>query len=154
DGSFVDGAFEQFPVGPHDDHHLRTLSGGNSNGITLKVPQLRTLYGKTGFDMQGTDNTGGFGYLHDGRIDTLARGVSEPIFVPRNDAEVADGVSFLLFLAGSDLPGGDPPDPQHLPGVASNDPHAAVGLSTTLVDGKHPRPEQPPLISTAITLAD
>jgi YVTN family beta-propeller protein len=47
----------------------------------FKVPQLRNMYQKTGFDKTpGAASTGGFGFLHDGTIATLFEFLSSPLF--------------------------------------------------------------------------
>ena len=37
----------------------------------MKVPQLRNMYEKTGFDQTSMSNNRGFGYTHDGAVDSL-----------------------------------------------------------------------------------
>ncbi len=38
---------------------------------SMKIPQLRNMYEKTGFDLGSSNNNRGFGFTHDGAIDTL-----------------------------------------------------------------------------------
>ena len=38
---------------------------------SMKIPQLRNLYEKTGFDSGSSNNNRGFGFIHDGSVDTL-----------------------------------------------------------------------------------
>ncbi len=47
----------------------------------IKVPQLRNMYKKTGFaDVPGAINTRGFGFTHDGGIDSLFDFLLAPVF--------------------------------------------------------------------------
>ena len=41
----------------------------------MKIPQLRNMYEKTGFDHASQRNTRGFGFAHDGSDATLANNV-------------------------------------------------------------------------------
>ena len=77
----------------------------------MKVPQLRNLYDKVGFDLTQTSNRAGFGFLHDGSVDSLARFVSEPLFTVASDQDVADLVAFLLAFSGGGSPVGDARQP-------------------------------------------
>src|SRR4029450_11300180 len=95
----------------------------------------------------------GFGFLHNGSIDSLSRFVSEPGFQLVSLQEVSDLIAFLLSFSGSDLPAqaGHPLEPA---GPTSQDTHAAVGKQTTLVDASNPAPGQRDLISSMLSLAD
>jgi hypothetical protein len=68
----------------------------------VKVPQLRNLYTKTGMnDATGAFAKRGFGYLHDGSIDSLAQVLRRPEFdfgaVPASaDANRQDLVAYLM----------------------------------------------------------
>ncbi|MEM7388067.1 MAG: hypothetical protein AAF514_24290, partial [Verrucomicrobiota bacterium] len=61
---------------------------------------LRNLHEKTGFDATSGRSMSGFGYTHDGGVDTLARFVSQKAFRVKSDREVADLTAFLLSFAG------------------------------------------------------
>jgi len=65
----------------------------------LKVPQLRNQYKKTGFrDVPGWINKRGFGYTHDGSVDSLVTFLHAPQFLlggPTGDATRADLEAFL-----------------------------------------------------------
>jgi hypothetical protein len=105
---------------------------------SVKVPQLRNLYDKTGFDHSSMSNNRGFGFIHDGSIDTLQE--------------------FLNFR-GFTFPSGPTGDQQRLDMEAylfafSRTTHAAVGVQTTLIDGANPAPGQLTLINNMITEAD
>ncbi len=158
DGVFIDlGNGPQFvplPVGPNGEHHITVVSSDGSTNRTIKIPHLRNQYEKTGFDTTQLVNTSGFGFLHDGSVDSIARFISLPAFSVVDDQEVADLVAFMLAFGGSDLPEGDPNDISEPPGVASQDTHAAVGWQTTLADFANPLAGQLALIADMIALAD
>ncbi|HND56367.1 MAG TPA: hypothetical protein PLV92_28310, partial [Pirellulaceae bacterium] len=138
DSRLVGVAFQSFPVGPNGERHHALVSRDGSTNVTMKIPQIRNAYLKTGFDTTLTSNTSGFGYLHDGSVDTIASFVAEPVFNLTNDQQIADLVAFVLAFSGSELPyGGSLLEP---PGTASHDSHAAVGWQTTLVDSSSPDP--------------
>jgi len=61
----------------------------------FKIPQLRNLYEKTGFDERNGLNKRGFGYLHDGLDHDLTEFVSEPIF-NLDESDKPHLVSFLM----------------------------------------------------------
>ena len=141
------------PVGPNGEHHHMLVSVDGSTNVTIKVPQLRNLYEKVGFEMTQTSSRKGFGFLHDGSVDSLARFVNEPVFNFTSDQQTANMVAFMMAFAGSDLPQGSPTTPTEPPGTASRDTHAAVGAQTTLVDASNPAPGQIALITTMTGIA-
>ncbi len=57
----------------------------------MKIPHLRNLYTKTGFeDSAGVVNKRGFGFTHDGSLDNLFRFLKSPIFDFGSRESVAD----------------------------------------------------------------
>ncbi len=61
-----------------------TLAASNliaTSSQSLKTPHLRDLYEKTGFSRQSASNTRGFGFSHDGHIDTIASFLNLPVFL-------------------------------------------------------------------------
>ena len=114
------------------EHHTMLVSQDGSSNVTMKVPQLRNLAEKSGFDLSSRASLLGFGFLHDGSVDSLERFVNESSFTLASDQDTADVVAFLLAFRGSDLPAGGENEP---PGPPSADTHAAVGAQTTL-DGR------------------
>ena len=119
------------PPGPEGELHHGILGIGNVSGVTVKVPQLRNLADKRGFNTLRSTSTRGFGYLHNGSVDSLERFVSEPIFAVQSDQDVSDLLAFLFSLSGSDLPEGSEIDPDSV-GTRSQDAHAAVGMQWTI----------------------
>ncbi|GJM21645.1 MAG: hypothetical protein DHS20C15_15600 [Planctomycetota bacterium] len=153
DATFENGSFVPLPVGEFGEHHHALVSKGEDNS-TRKVPQLRNLHERVGFEATQLENTSGFGFVHDGTVDSIARFVALDIFGVSSTQEVADLVAFLLSFSGSDLPLGDPFNLIEGNGPLSNDTHAGVGHQLTLVDGQNPAPGQLPLITQMRQLAD
>lgn len=123
------------PAGPNGERHHALVSTDGSTQRTFKIPHLRNLYDKVGFDTTQQKSRAGFGYLHDGSVDSLARFVSEEVFEVRSAQEVADLVALMLSFAGSDFPGEpgflEPPG-ETTPTTQSLDAHAAVGQQVTI----------------------
>jgi YVTN family beta-propeller protein len=140
-------------IGPLGQHHLALVSQDGSTNVSIKIPQLRSAYKKLGFDCTQTQNRSGFGYVHDGSVDTIFRFVTEPVFTTASDQEATDLVSFILCMSGSDLPTGSPTSLFEPPGVASKDVPASVGAQTTVLDGPTAPAAQTALISQMISLA-
>ncbi len=84
--------------------------GGAVNGTqSIKIPQLRNLYEKTGFDRASPANNRGFGFLHDGATDTLLDFLGN---FPFKQKKMLDLEAFLVCFA--------------------TDTHAGVGAQVTL----------------------
>ncbi len=154
DRRFQNGSYKNIAAGPNGERHHALVSVDGSTNVTMKIPQLRNLFEKTGFDLTQVVNTAGFGFLHDGSVDSLARFVTEPVFTLASDQETADLVAFLLALSGSKLPAGSATNILVPPGTASRDTHAAVGVQATLVDGANPDPAVIASIDAMVQLAD
>ena len=125
------GVYETIAPGPDGERHLTSTTlqfAPLTEAMTLKVPHLRALYKKVGFELTQSRSRAGFGFLRDGG-DTLAAFVEA---FPRmtGDQQIADFVALLLSYAGSDLPTStdnllEPAGPR------SQDTHAAVGKQVT-----------------------
>jgi hypothetical protein len=152
DARFTSPRFVPLPVGPNGEHHHGLVSVDGHTNVTMKIPQLRNLYKKVGFDTTQLSNRSGFGFRHDGSVDSLARFVSGRVFTPQNDQEVADLVAFMLSFSGSDLPAGSATNTQEPPGTTSKDTHAAVGKQATLAGP--PSSAQADFTARATALAD
>jgi DNA-binding beta-propeller fold protein YncE len=153
--------FEPFPVGPNGElHHGVVLTPlAETPHISIKIPQLRNLHEKVGFEMTQTTSRAGFGFLHDGSVDSLARFMSEPPFIfeagidaPR-DQLVAGMVAFMLSFSGSDVAvcNGIPTGPC---GSLSQDSHASVGRQVTVDDSNKNDAAIVDLIDDMMGLAD
>lgn len=152
--NFALSGFQLLPIppGPNGELHHMLVSMDGSTNVTMKVPQLRNMYDKVGFDTTLVANKAGFGFLHDGSVDTMATFLSEPVFNPTGDQDLADLVAMMLAFAGSDLAyGGSILEP---PATASKDAHAAVGQQTTLVDSGAPAPGQLAFIDQMVAIAN
>ncbi|MBL9000256.1 MAG: hypothetical protein JNK25_03885 [Phycisphaerae bacterium] len=154
DMTLVGSVFQPIPPGPMGERHLGVVSVDGSTQTTIKVPQTRNMGEKAGCNFTKTSNNAGFGYLHDGSVDSLERFIAEPVFGVQNDQEVADLVAFVLCIPGGDLPSGSVNNPQFPPGPPSQETHAAVGQQTTLVSAATPEPGQLTLISNMIAVAN
>lgn len=131
DFELVDGEYRRLAAGPLAERHHMLVAQDGSTNVSMKVPQLRTLYDKVGFDLSRRQSHFGFGFLHDGSVDTLARFVNETSFSLASDQDTADIVAFLLAFSGSDLPAGATDELEEPPGTLSLDTHAAVGRQRT-----------------------
>jgi len=139
---------QPLPLGPNGEHHLAIVSVDGSTNVSMKVPHLRTLYDKVGCDLTQVSNRAGFGFLHDGSVDSLARFVSEPLFSVASDQDVADLVAFMLAFNGGGLPVGTPGSLSEPLGPTGLDSHAAVGRQVTLA-----APGLPALLATLLAEA-
>jgi hypothetical protein len=110
------------------------VSVDGSTNVTMKIPQTRNVPQKSGFNATQMFNTSGFGFLHDGSVDSIERFVAEPVFTVASDQEVANLTAFMLAFSGSDLPAGSTNGTAlEPPGVPSKDAHAAVGKQITVI---------------------
>ena len=134
------------PIGPKGENHLGIVSTDGSTNVSIKVAQLRNQFEKVGFTLTESPSRAGFGFLHDGSVDTLARFLSASVFSVGSDQDIADLVSLTISFSGSrfDLPnpalGAAPP--------LSLDSHAAVGKQIAL-DGSASNPDAETLRSEA-----
>ncbi|MCP3102685.1 hypothetical protein LZ198_27800 [Myxococcus sp. K15C18031901] len=145
--------FVPFTTGTSGEHHTGLVSIDGFSNVTMKISQLRNLYEKVGMEFTQTSNLAGFGFSHDGGVDSLARFLSEPVFTFQSDQELADMVAFMLSFAGSDLPKGSATTVAEPPGPDGKDTHAAVGQQVTLTTAS-PTPAQASTLATFLALAD
>jgi hypothetical protein len=120
------------PVGPNGEHHLMLVSSDGFTNKSMKVPQLRNNYERTGFNTTLLQNTAGFGVEHDGSADSTERHIAQPPFDVTSDQDVADVLAFIVSLSGGDLPAGSIFDINQPLGVTGKDTHAAVGRQLTI----------------------
>src|SRR6185369_15841553 len=102
------------------EHHAAFAAIERSSHLPFKIQSLRNLFDKFGMDFLSTSNRSGFGFFHDGSVDTLVRFVQDG-FDLRTDQETADMMAFLLSFSGSDLPAGSTIDQDRPPGLLSGD---------------------------------
>ncbi len=153
DYQLVGATLQPFPVGPQGQHHHMLVSNDGVTNVSMKVPQLRNMHEKTGFNATQLLNTAGFGYLHDGSIDSVERFIAEPVFQVTSDQEVANLTAFMLAFSGSDLPTGSTTNVLEPPGTASKDSPASVGKQTTLLSLAGAPPAQIALLASMEQLA-
>ncbi|MBS0198397.1 MAG: hypothetical protein JSR77_16725 [Planctomycetes bacterium] len=146
--------FQPIAIGSNGEHHLGLVSIDGATQATFKVPQTRNMHEKAGCNFTKTSNSAGFGYAHDGAVDSLERFISEGAFSVTSDQEVADLVAFVFCIPGGDLPLGNTNTPTNPPGPTSQDTHAAVGQQTTLVSAATPEAGQLALISSMLAVAN
>ncbi|MCA8941324.1 MAG: hypothetical protein KDB80_02085, partial [Planctomycetes bacterium] len=123
------------PIGPHGEIHSMLNSADPNTQRPLKIPQVRDMHQKTGFDLLALRNTQGFGYTHDGAVDTISHFLSEIVFnhTPGNEVQdVADLSALMLSYSGSGMPKGDVSDPDVPPGPIGKNSHAGVGFQWTI----------------------
>lgn len=137
------GLFEPFPVGPNGNHHAALVSVDGSTQRAIKTPQLRNGIEKAGMVLTHTPSRAGFGYLHDGTVDSLASFLSAAVFDVRSDQDVADLVALMLAFSGSEFNEIENPVlglPQEPPSFQfSQDAHAVVGQQVTLSNSNPPQ---------------
>ena len=119
------------PAGPHGERHNAFVAIERSSILPFKIQSLRNLFDKFGLDFQQTTTRAGFGFFHDGSVDSLTRLIQDG-FDFRDDQQTADMVAFLLSFSGSDLIQGSMTDRDRPPGAPSLDTHAAVGRQITI----------------------
>jgi YVTN family beta-propeller protein len=157
DTTFNGVTFTAIPPGPNGERHHALVSVDGSTQTAIKVPQLRNMYDKVGFEMTQLRSRAGFGFLHDGSIDSLTRFLTEPVFNPANSQDVADLVALMLAFSGSDF--GPPVSPFEPPtdpasgGTASLDAHAAVGRQVSR-DSNATGTDEAQLMDDLLALAD
>ena len=78
---------------------MSSLTGAGQG--PFKVVQLRNLYDKSGFSLTSDESLSGFGFLHDGSVDTLPQFVAQGMFDIQDIQEVADLVTLLVSFAGN-----------------------------------------------------
>jgi len=128
----VGTSHQTIPLGPDGETHLMSTAlgfPGPVTPVTLKVPHLRGLYKKVGFEITQQRSRAGFGFFNDG-------GTSLAFFIQAfppmdNDQQVADFVALMLAFSGSDFPNGSLSNLLEPPGLPSQDSHAAVGKQVT-----------------------
>jgi hypothetical protein len=117
----------------------------------MKIPQLRNLYERTGFNTTQLENTAGFGYVHDGSVDSVERFIDEPVFNITSDQQTANLTALMLAFGGNIGSFGSPTSIFEPPGPTSQASHAAVGKQLTL-DGPASTAEDA-LLDTLVTIA-
>jgi DNA-binding beta-propeller fold protein YncE len=137
----------QVPLGVNSNHHVALIELERSLELPFKVPALRNLFDKTGMDLMHTNSRSGFGFFHDGSVDSPTR-FFQDAFGITDDKTTADLDAFLLSFTGSDLLAGSVTDINRSPGLASLDTPASVGRQITVSNSV-----DVPLIDSMVALA-
>jgi len=148
------GRYVELPAGPNGELHHALVAVDGTTNVTIKVPQLRNLFERGGFDLTKTENTAGFGFLHDGSIDTVARFITAPVFTLANQTELADILAFLMAFSGSGLPRGSLNNILRPRGTLARDTHALVGTQLTVTLGASLTAAELDLLDTMIDQSD
>lgn len=150
--------FDPIPLDENGNNHVALVSVDGSDNRSIKIPQIRNAFDKLGMSLFNSPSRTGFGFFHDGTVDSLTSFFSSDLFEPRSDQDIADISAFMLAFAGSDF--GDPPTipslglPRSPPSmVASQDAHAAVGKQVT-IDTPFPAPADQNRIDASVALAE
>jgi hypothetical protein len=151
DHRLVGLTYQPFPVGPKGERHLALVSQDGLSNVSMKVPQLRNLYERTGFNLTQLESTAGFGYVHDGSVDSIERFVDEPVFNVTSDQQTANLVALMLAFGGTSGSFGSPFALFEPPGPTSQSSHASVGKQLTL-DGP-PSAAEDARLDLLVTLA-
>ena len=126
-GASVGG--EIMPMGSMGENHLGIVSVDGSTQKAIKTPHLRNAYEKVGFETSRLESLSGFGFLHDGAIDSVSRFLSAPAFSVTSDQDVADLVALMMAFSGSEIDDGFIPLGNDVP--LSQDSHAGAGYQFT-----------------------
>src|ERR1051326_2021557 len=121
----------QLALGTNAAHHIAAIELERNSDLPFKIPSLRNMFDKFGLDLTRTNSRSGFGFAHDGSVDSLVRFVQDG-FGFTNDQATANVAAFLMSFTGSDLIPGSIADVDRSPGVASLDTPAAAGRQLTL----------------------
>lgn len=115
------GTQKPIAPGPNGGHSF-PVSFRLENNLRSKIAQFRNLADKIGMSGTSVESSAGFGFGHDGSIDTLPRFLNG--LRVATDEDVADLTAFLLSAAGSDTT-----SPRATPDTT---PVSAVGRQLTL----------------------
>src|SRR5205814_109388 len=118
---------KSIPLGPNGEHHF-PLAFRLEGPLRSKIAQFRNLAEKVGMDETVTESRAGFGFGHDGSVDSLTRFLNGVRVAP--DQDVADLIAFLFSASGSDIS----------QDMAPNDPSppAGLGRQVTLASSERP----------------
>lgn len=119
--------------GPNGEAHLALRPDDTTIHRGNKGQSWRNLYEKTGTEFTKPESRTGFGYMNDGREDSIVRRAMATIFDFGSDQNVADFTALLLAYTGFGVDVNPNPDNTgNPPGPASQDTHAAVGKQVTI----------------------
>src|SRR6185503_18259178 len=97
-------SFDQIPAGSGGEGHAMLVPPTFQRTQNFKIPSLRSLYDRVGYEGSSLASRAGFGTRHDGAGDSLERYVARPFIPVTSDQDVADIVAFILSMSGDDQP--------------------------------------------------
>lgn len=147
DMRFVRNQWVQVPLSTNQSHHVELVELPRSSDLPFKIPSLRNLFDRTGMDLFHTNSRAGFGFSHDGAVDSVPRFIQDS-FLITDDQATADLTAFLFSFTGSDLITGSTSDPNFGPGLPSLDTPASIGFQLLLN-----ATNESPMLDTMIALA-
>jgi YVTN family beta-propeller protein len=147
--------FVTIPKGPQGESHLALRPDDTTIHRGNKAQSWRNLYEKAGTDFTQPESKTGFGYMNDGREDTIVRRAMATIFNFGSDQAVADFVALVLSYSGfGEDVNPNPTSTSNPPGPRSQDTHAAVGRQVTISDSAAvPLFGQPDAIAKMVSMA-
>jgi YVTN family beta-propeller protein len=106
-GLFTSAPLDAGLISCNTCHNAVPGFGPGTNGIIVpgtllresqdfKIPQLRGMYQKVGMQNAPGQQLAGFGYIHDGSIDTLLDFLREPVFTFTGDDQRRDVEAFVM----------------------------------------------------------
>jgi mono/diheme cytochrome c family protein len=132
---FASRRWQPIPDGPMGERHVSLVQQSRSNDLPFKIASLRGLSEKVGANFLGTESQVGFGFAHNGAVDSLTRFIQDGFnFV--EDKSTADLIAFLLSFTGSEISLGNERNESDSPGLLSKDTHASVGTQFLLHGGE------------------
>jgi DNA-binding beta-propeller fold protein YncE len=133
DAKFINGRWQPVAPAPKLHHHVAMVAMRRTSELPFKVQQLRNLPDKFGFNLAGPISRAGFGFFHDGRVDSLTRFIQDGFDIT-SDQDTADLIAFLIAFTGSDLPQGTVTDINRAPGLPSRDAPASLGFQAIVTN--------------------
>jgi YVTN family beta-propeller protein len=132
------GRWMDLPLGTNGERSVALIGVRRSGLLPFKIPSLRNIPDKLGMTLQKKISRSGFGFTHDGSVDSPVRFLQDSLEL-QSDFETGNMIAFLLCLNGSELPQGLLSDRERPIGLESQDAHAAVGKQTTIIDSVRDR---------------
>lgn len=114
------------------------VAGAIQEGQSMKIPHLRNMYFKTGFNKASMASNRGFGFSHDGSDASMIEFLQSPVFRFSNNPAVAAQQRRDLEAFMFSFP---------------TETHPAVGTQTTVIDGAAVPSGQATLIADMLSLA-
>lgn len=136
--TFLSGRWVIGPnVGTNGEHRLAVIQLPRSGNLPFKIPSLRSISEKMGANFSRANGRAGFGFLHDGRVDTLVRFVQDG-FEFIDDQETADLIAFLLAMPGGEVLPNSFTDSAQPPGTPGQDVPSCTGRQITITNSSLP----------------